>query len=803
MLDRDASLQLLINLDLPLVRMRSAKVPPKVEGAGKWRRVPWEKWADITRVDRSVHDFRDCSVAIQTGHPMADGRRLYILDIDVKHPRGADTFAWLKETYGTEWTTGTSSNTESGGKHFWFASAKEYPVIVGLLDGIDFLGIGTISFEPPSQFWEGNTAREPYTWQVLPPSTPQQIPELPEWLDIMLGVKKLAASAKREGWEASDAKLSSDICTQASLDFIESCLKHYTPQGGLVYWEWLKLGMAIHESTSEHLRDAACDVFDAWGARVAKEFKGEYDSQKTRVSWDSFGNRTAARVGFGTLVRTLAEDAGVQHYTKEQVNKLCEIEFSEPQAKDSLDSLLAELSEPECTSLETKESADKKASDKKVKKQVEAKLTVEDNVIKYLELEPLLMATSGALDNPTLRRNIATGGIEVTDSRGETQQMTDALQAFLVLKARDFGMRVKVMPLTKEKDVLRAIDILAERGKYHPIKEYVGHAMEKYRREKFVYEITSGNIEPDHYRKQLFAKLDFEDKAEQAWFEKAFSYWLQGAVCRVIYGYTNPMLILQGTQGRGKSTLAKALCRGIGTHYYYAGTISTQDKDHKLKLANLLIWEADELASTTKGDIDKLKSFLTLSYVNERLPYARHATTSPVVTSFIGTTNDSFYLRDTTGSRRMIVTQFNPRNWQELVRFLWSNEFDPDLLWGEVVAEICDLNITIPAMPDEMIDESQKRAEEVREISDIEDLLLDYYEAGKPNDAVTRKEVRALLQDQLRASKWATSANEVFRRMSKHFHCGAVRKNGILERAWFGVRSKIDSKNMFTAEGEK
>ena len=157
--------------------------------------------------------------------------------------------------------------------------------------------------------------------------------------------------------------------------------------------------------------------------------------------------------------------------------------------------------------------------------------------------------------------------------------------------------------------------------------------------------------------------------------------WLLGAVGRVLDGEQNAMLVLDGKQDKGKSTLVKWL-GGVLPNVHCEESINPQDKDCLLRLTRILVWEAGELDATTrKHDVSALKHFLTRSTVTARRAYGRHDVTKPVLTSFIGTvnTNGNGFLPDPTGNRRYLVLTLTGLDWS-------YTRLDPRQVWAEAVA---------------------------------------------------------------------------------------------------------------------
>ena len=89
-----------------------------------------------------------------------------------------------------------------------------------------------------------------------------------------------------------------------------------------------------------------------------------------------------------------------------------------------------------------------------------------------------------------------------------------------------------------------------------------------------------------------------------------------GTVGKVINHDQNFMLVLDGRQDIGKSSLVRWLCPL--PDYFIEGAIVPDDKDSTLRLIRHWIWEVGELQSTTrKADREALKNFITtVSYTH-------------------------------------------------------------------------------------------------------------------------------------------------------------------------------------------
>jgi predicted P-loop ATPase len=159
-----------------------------------------------------------------------------------------------------------------------------------------------------------------------------------------------------------------------------------------------------------------------------------------------------------------------------------------------------------------------------------------------------------------------------------------------------------------------------------------------------------------------------------------FKRWLIGAVARVLDQEQNVMLVLSGSQDIGKSYLARWLCSGL-PEYFIEGSVSPDDKDHKVQSMTKFIWEVAELDATTrKADVAALKSFVTTEKHTLRKAWGRYPITKPATASYIGTVNDDHgFLSDTTGNRRFMVVTIEKIDWS-------YTDIEPDQIWAQAVA---------------------------------------------------------------------------------------------------------------------
>jgi len=107
-------------------------------------------------------------------------------------------------------------------------------------------------------------------------------------------------------------------------------------------------------------------------------------------------------------------------------------------------------------------------------------------------------------------------------------------------------------------------------------------------------------------------------------------------------------LILEGLQGEGKSTIARALAG----EWFSDTTFVMGDKDSFLALRGNWVYELSELDSFSRSESTRAKAFVSSPTDSYRAPYERVTKDWPRQCVFIGTTNQYEYFKDSSGNRR-------------------------------------------------------------------------------------------------------------------------------------------------------
>ena len=274
-----------------------------------------------------------------------------------------------------------------------------------------------------------------------------------------------------------------------------------------------------------------------------------------------------------------------------------------------------------------------------------------ENVVTILRHDP---AVSGALALNEMDHNIVVRKSLPWRKITGASQWVDADDAALrFYLERTYGVA------SKDK-IFDAVNVVAGENKFHPVREYL--------------EGCSWDGVP-RVETLLIDYLGAEDNAyTRAVTRKA----LAAAVARIYrpgckFDY---MLTIRGRQGLGKS----AIIAKLGGEWF-SDTFSTmQGKEAYEQVMGVWLMEVGELAGMRKAEAETIKLYISKQTDRFRPAYGRRLQEFPRQCIFIGTTNETQFLRDTTGNRRFWVvdTPNTPARdmWEELtsetVRLIWA-----------------------------------------------------------------------------------------------------------------------------------
>ena len=218
----------------------------------------------------------------------------------------------------------------------------------------------------------------------------------------------------------------------------------------------------------------------------------------------------------------------------------------------------------------------------------------------------------------------------------------------------------RVYGINSKDKIFDAVNVVAAENAYHPVRDYLNAC-------------TWDDV--PRVETLLVDYLGAEDSAyTRAVTRKA----LVAAVARIYrpgckFDY---MLTIRGSQGLGKS----ALIAKLGGKWFSDSFTTLQGKDAYEQVQGVWIMEVGELAGMRKAEAETIKLYISKQVDRFRPAYGRRLQEFPRQCIFIGTTNETQFLRDTTGNRRFWVvdTPNKPARdmWDELtpemVRLIWA-----------------------------------------------------------------------------------------------------------------------------------
>jgi predicted P-loop ATPase len=274
-----------------------------------------------------------------------------------------------------------------------------------------------------------------------------------------------------------------------------------------------------------------------------------------------------------------------------------------------------------------------------------------ENVVTILRYDPKL---AGALALNEMEHNI------VVKSSLPWRKVTGVSQW---VDADDAALRFyleRVYGIASKDKIFDAVNVVAGENKFHPVRDYLA------------------SCTWDGVQRVETLLIDYLGAEDNAYTRAVTRKALVAAVARVYrpgckFDY---MLTLRGRQGLGKS----ALIAKLGGKWF-SDTFSTmQGKESFEQVMGVWIMEVGELAGMRKAEAETIKLYISKQTDRFRPAYGRRLQEFPRQCIFVGTTNETQFLRDTTGNRRFWVVDTPndpPRDmWTELtpetVRLIWA-----------------------------------------------------------------------------------------------------------------------------------
>ena len=217
--------------------------------------------------------------------------------------------------------------------------------------------------------------------------------------------------------------------------------------------------------------------------------------------------------------------------------------------------------------------------------------------------------------------------------------------------------------MTGKDRIFDAVNVVAQERSFHPVRDYLN------------------DCKWDGVPRVDTLLIDYLGAEDSAYTRAVTRKTLVAAVARVFkpgckFDY---MLTLRGKQGLGKS----AIIAKLGGPWFSDTFTTMQGKDAYEQVQGVWIMEVGELAGMRKAEAETIKLYISKQVDRFRPAYGRRLQEFPRQCVFIGTTNESQFLRDTTGNRRFWVVD-TPN---EPTHDMWDELTDENIrqIWAEAV----------------------------------------------------------------------------------------------------------------------
>ena len=224
--------------------------------------------------------------------------------------------------------------------------------------------------------------------------------------------------------------------------------------------------------------------------------------------------------------------------------------------------------------------------------------------------------------------------------------------------------------LTSEKKIQKAISIVADCNRYHPIRDYLN------------------SLEWDGTERIRYALPRFLGAEESEYTYEALKLFMLGAISRVFKPGCKfeVMLCLVGGQGAGKSTFYRLLA--VRDEWFSDDLKKLDDDNVYRKIQGHWIIEMSEMIATANAkSIEDIKSFISRTKETYKVPYETHPADRLRQCVFGGTSNTMDFLPlDRSGNRRFLPVMVNPERAEvHILEDEAASRAYIDLMWAEAM----------------------------------------------------------------------------------------------------------------------
>jgi predicted P-loop ATPase len=306
-------------------------------------------------------------------------------------------------------------------------------------------------------------------------------------------------------------------------------------------------------------------------------------------------------------------------------------------------------------------------------------------------------------ENFDIRNNIVSNEFEYRDKgKGEYKTMNENT---IFIKMQLDGVNLGLNNLV----ALLKSELVAH---YNPFWDYFINLPEWDQQTDYIVELSQ------------FVKVQASDRER---FDNHFKKWIVRMVkCALHDDFFNKQafILVHDKQNSGKSTFCRFLCPP-NLKNYIAENLSI-DKDSRILLTTNMLINLDELSTLSKVEINSLKSLFSKDKINDRLPYDRKNSIIPRRASFIGSTNQTEFLNDESGSVRWLCFIIEEIDWN------YKDEVNIDLVYSQAF-HLLNSDFLYNLTPEE-IKENEEINKQFQIVTAERELIQKYMEPGTEED---------------------------------------------------------------------
>lgn len=698
----------------------------KTPRVGKWSEAP------TLSLDALKKTYRDGSnIGIRLGEPsLIFGYHLYIIDLDIRDAsKAAEAWAALLDLWpGAREFPMVISGSGGESRHIYFlckepfskkklAKSKTHKLVwddtqkrnISRNDWeIDLMGTGSQAVVPPSLHPD---THQPYEWlkEIDTSLLDIGIGPIVEPKTVEAWGARLVAPAADEDdletlWANSPIALS-DAEIDDILAHIPNDAEEFDAQGNLIrtgahYDDYIEVGMALHHQFEG--REEGFEKWVAWGEQSSK-----FDLKHARYRWEkSFGDaRNPVRMA--TLIQKANnnklmmehdfdiddfDDAPAVSSTAITIvpnsTSLASLLDVTPASPTSLASLLGEAAPAPVAELPSKtmekvpddwQSLFHRTEDGDLK-------STSHNLGLIIRFDPRIhgilafneflqeVVIRGAPKSVQKKRASAKATVnldlsiwsapETLNGTEFTDTHENSIRMLIEAPTTQGGYGIKV----SDRDLRAAIDVAANRNRFHPVKEKV--------------EMTKW----DKTKRMDRVFIDYLGAEDNAYHREIAVKMFVAAIARIYepghkFDYVT---ILEGVQGKRKSTFIETLA--FGWFAELEGDLHDR-KQMVEKMQGAWILEIPELQGFNKAEVTIIKGLISARQDKVRMAYARRAVVFKRQCIFMGSTNEDVYLRDSTGGRRFWPVHCAPEGEIDITRL----KHEMPQIWAEALQAYRDL----------------------------------------------------------------------------------------------------------------